>query len=130
MRYPSDTWIEVVATCLMEAVEAWFSGESQCIETGARRAWRSWAAFSQEMIVAFEPMTEMEVARRQIIELRQTSCVLGYIQRFRILRYKIPEHDRGGSSLAVSSRIGCRASAAGWCPCTIVAGSHGAGRAC
>ena len=33
----------------------------------------------QEMIAAFEPMTEMEVARRQIIELRQTSHVSGYI---------------------------------------------------
>ena len=90
MRYPADTWIEVVATRLTEAAEAWFNGESQRIETGARRAWRSWAAFSQEMIAAFEPMTEMEVARRQIIELRQTGRVSGYIQRFRTLRYKIP----------------------------------------
>ena len=36
-----DTWIEVVATRLTEAIEAWFNGESQWIETGARRAWRS-----------------------------------------------------------------------------------------
>ena len=90
MRYPANTWIEVVATRLTEAAEAWFNGESQRIETGARRAWRSWAAFSQEMIAAFEPMTEMEVARRQIIELRQMGRVSGYIQRFRTLRYKIP----------------------------------------
>ena len=90
MRYPADTWIEVVATRLTEAAEAWFNGKSQRIETGARQAWRSWAAFSQEMIATFEPMTEMEVARRQIIELRQTGRVLGYIQRFRTLRYKIP----------------------------------------
>ena len=75
MRYPVDTWIEVVATRLTEAAKAWFNGESQRIETGARRAWRSWAAFSQEMIAVFEPMTEMEVARRQIIELRQTGRV-------------------------------------------------------
>ena len=70
MRYPADTWIEVVATCLTEAAEAWFNGESQRIETGARRAWRSWATFSQEMIATLEPKTEMETARRQIIELR------------------------------------------------------------
>ena len=89
MRYPVDTWIEVVATRLTEAAEAWFNGESQRIETGARRAWRSWAVFNQEMIAAFEPMTEMEVARRQIIELRQTGRVSGYIQRFHTLRYKI-----------------------------------------
>ena len=35
-------------------------------------------------------MTEMEIARRLIIELRQTGRVLGYIQRFCTLRYKIP----------------------------------------
>ena len=89
MHYLANTWIEVVATRLTEVVEAWFNGESQRIETGARRAWRSWVAFSQEMIVAFEPMTEMETVRRQIIELRQTSRVSGYIQRFCTLRYKI-----------------------------------------
>ena len=70
MRYPTDTWIEVVATRLTDAAEAWFNGESQQIDTGARRDWRSWAAFRQEMITAFEPMTETETARRQIIELR------------------------------------------------------------
>ena len=90
MRYPVDTWIEVVATRLTEAAEAWFNGESQRIETGARRDWRSWAQFRQEMTTAFEPMTETETARRQIIELRQTGRVSGYIQRFRTLRYKIP----------------------------------------
>ena len=41
------------------------------------------------MITAFEPMIAMETARRQIIELRQTGRVLGYIQRFCTLRYKI-----------------------------------------
>ena len=86
MHYLVDTWIEVVATCLIEAVEAGFNGESQRIETGARRAWRLWAAFNQEMITAFEPIMKMETVRRQIIELRQTRCVSGYIQRFRTLR--------------------------------------------
>ena len=38
MRYPTNTWIEVVATRLMEVAKAWFNGESQCIEIGARCA--------------------------------------------------------------------------------------------
>ena len=88
MHHLADTWIEVVARCLTEAVEAWFNGESQQIETGARCAWRPWA-FSQEMVAAFEPMTEMETVRRQIVELRQIGRVSGYIQRFCTLRYKI-----------------------------------------
>ena len=90
MCYPADTWIEVVATRLMDAAEAWFNGESQQIETGARRDWRSWAAFRQEMIIAFEPMTKTKTTRQQIIELWQTGRVSGYIQRFHTLRYKIP----------------------------------------
>ena len=89
MCYPTDTWIEVVATLLTQAAEAWFNGESQWIETGARRDWRLWAAFCQEMIPAFEPMTEMDTVRRQIIELWQTGRVSGYIQCFDTLRYKI-----------------------------------------
>ena len=28
MRYPADTWIEVVATRLTKAAESWFKGES------------------------------------------------------------------------------------------------------
>ena len=42
------------------------------------------------MTAAFEPMTERETARRQMIELRQTCRVMGYITKFRTLRYKIP----------------------------------------
>ena len=41
------------------------------------------------MTSAFEPITETEIVR-QIITLRQTDHVLGYIQRFCTLRYKIP----------------------------------------
>ena len=41
-----------------------------------------------------------------------------------------PKHDRGGGTLAVSLRIGCRASTVGWSTCAIAAGSHGASRAC
>ena len=40
--------------------------------------------------ICFEPMTETEIVRRQIIELRQAGRVSRYIQRFCTLRYKIP----------------------------------------
>ena len=45
MLYLADTWIEALATCLTEAAEAWFNGESQQIETRARRDSRSWEEF-------------------------------------------------------------------------------------
>ena len=89
MHYPADTWIEVVATRHTKVAKAWFNGESQWIETRAKHGWRSWPEFCQEMPSTFEPMTEIEIARRQIIELRYTGHVLGYIQKFCTLRYKI-----------------------------------------
>ena len=60
------------------------------METGARPYWESWAQFRREMTAAFEPMIEREMARRQIIDLRQIGRVMGYIMKFRTLRYKIP----------------------------------------
>ena len=43
------------------------------------------------MTRAFEPATVVEEARQQILNLRQTGRVTGYVQRFRELLYKIPE---------------------------------------
>ena len=86
----ADTWIKAMSTRLIEVAKAWINDDSQRIEVGARCDWRSWAEFRQEMVVVFEPITEMEIARRQNIELRQTGCVSGYIQRLCTLRYKIP----------------------------------------
>ena len=81
------------------------------------------------MISAFEPMTgDRRLARRQIIELRQTGRVSGYIQRFRTLRYKIPSMTEEEAHFLFLREVGCRASAASWSTCTIAARSHGAGR--
>ena len=77
MNYPEATWVDVVATRVTEATEAWLNGELQHMETRVRPYWESWAQFRREMTVAFEPMTEKETARRQIIDLRQTGRVMG-----------------------------------------------------
>ena len=42
------------------------------------------------MVRAFEPATAVEEAHQQILNLRQTRRVTGYVQRFRELLYKIP----------------------------------------
>ena len=90
MLYPVDTWIDVVATRLIDITKAWLNGESQQIDTGIRQEWRSGAYFHQEMVSTFESTTKTKIARRQIIKLRQISRVSGYIQRFHTLRYNIP----------------------------------------
>ena len=43
-----------------------------------------------EMIRTFQLETEIEVARQQILNLKQTGRVAGYVQKFRELQYKIP----------------------------------------
>ena len=42
------------------------------------------------MARAFEPATVVEEARQQILNLRHTGHVTGYVQRFHELLYKIP----------------------------------------
>ena len=50
----------------------------------------TWDAFTDAMTRAFEPATVVEETRQQILNLRQTGRVSGYVQRFRELLYKIP----------------------------------------
>ena len=49
----------------------------------------TWEAFTDTMARAFELETVVEEARQQILNLRQTGRITGYVQRFRELLYKI-----------------------------------------
>ena len=55
-----------------------------------RVAWATWEGFTTTMMRAFEPAMVVEEARQQILNLRQTGRVNGYVQRFRELLYKVP----------------------------------------
>ena len=91
MRYPPADWVDIVATRLDGAASTWIERELQRARRQRRAAWPTWEAFTDAMARAFEPATVVEEARQQILNLRQTGRVAGYVQRFRELLYKIPE---------------------------------------
>ena len=55
-----------------------------------RVVWTTWDAFTDAMSRTFELATVVEEVRQQILNLRHTGRVVGYVQRFRELLYKIP----------------------------------------
>ena len=90
MCYPPADWVDIVATWLDGAAFTWIERELQRARRQHRAAWTTWEAFTNAIVRAFEPATVVEEARQQILNLRQTRRVTGYVQRFRELLYKIP----------------------------------------
>ena len=91
MKYPTDIWVDVIATRVTDAAQAWLDKTLQDLQLGRRNPWASWAEFRQEMEAAFTPMSEVEQARRKLMEIRMGRNVSSYIQQFRTLMYKVPE---------------------------------------
>ena len=54
----------------------------QEISQGRMPVFHTWAEFRDAMVQRFEPVTEVEEARKQLRALRQTSRVVGYVQKF------------------------------------------------
>ena len=90
MRYPLTDWIDIVATRLDGAASSWMEKELQNARRQRRVAWAMWEGFTAAMTRAFEPATVVEEARQQILNLRQTGRVNGYVQRLCELLYKVP----------------------------------------
>ena len=91
MKYPTDIWVDVIATRVTDAAQAWLDKTLQDLQLGRRNPWASWAEFRQEMEAAFTPMSEVEQARRKLMDIRMGRNVSSYIQQFRTLMYKVPE---------------------------------------
>ena len=91
MHYPPTDWVDIVATRIDGAASTWIERELQRAQRQHCAAWTTWEAFTDAMARAFEPATVVEEARQQILNLRQTGRVTGYIQQFHELLYKIPE---------------------------------------
>ena len=96
MCYPLTDWVDIVVTRLDGAASTWIERELQRAPQQHRATWTIWEAFTNAMARAFEPATVLEEARQQILNLHQTGRVIGYVQRFRELLYKIPADDGGG----------------------------------
>ena len=91
MKYPTDIWVDVIATRITDAAQAWLDKELQDLQLGRRRPWASWTEFRQDMEQAFTPLSEVEHARRKLMEMKMGKNVSMYIQAFRTQMYKVPE---------------------------------------
>ena len=90
MAYPEDQYVDIVATRLEGAALSWLEGVLQAVERHQWQPWADWAEFWEAMVRTFEPLTEQEVARQELKNLRRTGRVSGYVAKFRDIRYRIP----------------------------------------
>ena len=90
MRYAPTDWLDVVAMRVEGAASSWVNAVLQEISEGRRPVFRTWAQFRDAMVQRFEPVTEVEEARKQLRALRQTGRVAGYVQKFQELQYRLP----------------------------------------
>ena len=91
MKYPTDIWVDVISTHITDAAQAWLDKELQDVQLGRRPPWVNWAEFRQEMEQAFTPLSEVEHARRKLMEMKMGKNVSMYIQAFCTQMYKVPE---------------------------------------
>ena len=82
MRYPPSDWLDVVAMRVEGAASTWVNAVLEEVATGRRPAFQTWGEFEHVMIHRFEPLTQVEEARKQLKALTQTKGVSGYVQRF------------------------------------------------
>ena len=90
MRYAPTDWLDVVAMRVEGAASSWVNAVLQEISEGRRPIFRTWAQFRDAMVQRFEPVTEVEEARKQLRALKQTGRVAGYVQKFQELQYRLP----------------------------------------
>ena len=80
MKYPRNDWLDVVAMRVEGAASSWMNATLLSIERGQRARFIDWDDFSPAMIAQFEPVTELEEARKALRALKQTGKVATYIQ--------------------------------------------------
>ena len=90
MKYPRNDWLDVVAMRVEGAASSWMNATLLSIERGQRARFIDWEDFSSAMIAQFEPVTELEEARKALRALKQTGKVATYIQKFQELQCRLP----------------------------------------
>ena len=64
MRYAPTDWLDVVAMRVEGAASSWVNAVLQDISKGHRPIFHTWAQFRDTMVQRFEPVTEVEEARK------------------------------------------------------------------
>ena len=90
MKYPQEDWLDIVAMRVEGAASSWMNASLASIERGQRPRYIDWGDFTAAMIAHFEPVTELEEARKALRALKQTGKVATYIQKFQELQCRLP----------------------------------------
>ena len=90
MKYPRSDWLDVIAMRVEGAASSWMNATLLSIKRGQRARFIDWDDFSSAMIAQFEPVTELEEARKALRALKQTGKVATYIQKFQELQCRLP----------------------------------------
>ena len=90
MKYLDNIWVDVITTCIAHATQAWLDKFLQDIQLGRRNLWADWALFRQEMEDSFTTTLKVEHVRCSLMGIRMKGNIVGYIQCFRTLMYKVP----------------------------------------
>ena len=91
MKYPANIWVDVIATHITDATQSRLNKELHELQLGQHNPWASWADFRQEIKQTFTPLSEVEHARRRLVEIKMCHNVATYIQAFRTQTYKVPK---------------------------------------
>ena len=64
MRYTPTNWLDVVAMRVEGAASSWVNAVLQDIFEGRKPVFRMWAQFRDPMVQQFEPVIDVEEARK------------------------------------------------------------------
>lgn len=85
--------VTFAASFLKDSALNWWLRYQQEVAAGKRQPFANWAAFKQEFISAFTPVTPDYDARNQLDRLAQTRSVLDYASKFNTLMLELPNMD-------------------------------------
>ena len=66
MKYSPADWLDIMAMRVEGATSSWVNAVLQDVAAGHKAAFLTWCSFTQAMIHRFEPVTEVEEARKQL----------------------------------------------------------------
>ena len=71
MKYFPSDWLDIMAMRVEGAASSWVNTVLQDVAVGRKAPFLTWRSFTQAMIHRFEPVIEVEEARKQLRALRQ-----------------------------------------------------------
>ena len=116
---PEEQRIGATAMPLEGAAMTWYNGIKQQVTSNVHADWANYTEFRDELLNAFEPMSEIGRARTAIRNLRKMGRITGYIQKFRDLQFQIPDMPNPEAILSFCCWIESRDKNTNWNTCRL-----------